>query len=109
MNTTSTFEQTTPFNLNPRVKSLRPSATLAMNERCAELVNAGRQVYRLGFGQSPFPTPPPVIAALRANAHQKDYLPVRGLPALRAAVAEFHERQSSLAVAAEDVLIGPGS
>jgi aspartate aminotransferase len=101
---------TTPAQqLNPRVQSLRPSATLAMNERSAQLARAGRTVYKLGFGQSPFPIPPPVVAALQANAFQKDYLPVKGLPALRAAVAEFHRRFHGLSASAEDVLIGPGS
>ena len=98
-----------PPNLNPRVQSLRPSATLAMNERCAQLVREGRQVYRLGFGQSPFPIPPSVVAALQANAQQRDYLSTRGLRELRAAVAEFHQRRYGLATTAEDVLIGPGS
>ena len=98
-----------PFNLNPRVQSLRPSATLAMNEHCAQLIRAGRQVYRLGFGQSPFPIPPSVVAALQAHAQQRDYLPVRGLRQLRAAVAEFHRRRYGLATTADDVLIGPGS
>jgi aspartate aminotransferase len=88
---------------------LRPSATLAMNERCAALVKAGHEVYRLGFGQSPFPVPPSVVAALQANAHQKDYLPVRGLGGLREAVAAFHRRRHGLPVDADDVLIGPGS
>jgi aspartate aminotransferase len=100
---------TPAHHLNPRVKALRPSATLAMNERSAQLARAGRTVYKLGFGQSPFPIPPTVVAALQANAFQKDYLPVKGLPALRAAVAAFHRRFHGLTASAEDVLIGPGS
>ncbi|MGE0131562.1 MAG: pyridoxal phosphate-dependent aminotransferase [Blastocatellales bacterium] len=101
---------TTPtYQLNPRVKSLRPSATLAMNERSAQLAREGREIYKLGFGQSPFPVPAPVVAALQANAFQKDYLPVKGLPALRVAVAEFHRRWHDLPATAEDILIGPGS
>ncbi|MFN0085404.1 MAG: pyridoxal phosphate-dependent aminotransferase [Blastocatellia bacterium] len=99
----------TDESINPRVRTLRPSATLAMNEKSAELARAGRTVYKLGFGQSPFPIPPPVVAALGANAFQKDYLPVKGLPALRAAVAAFHRRFHCLPAAAEDILIGPGS
>jgi aspartate aminotransferase len=46
--------ETGSLALNPRVKALRPSATLAMNERSAQLSRAGRTVYKLGFGQSPF-------------------------------------------------------
>ncbi|MFH1464297.1 MAG: pyridoxal phosphate-dependent aminotransferase [Pseudomonadota bacterium] len=46
---------------------------------------------------------------LQANAHQKDYLPVEGLPALRQAVAEYHRRSQHLDRTAECVLVGPGS
>lgn len=98
-----------PPHLNPQILDRRPSATLTINERSARLAREGRQLYRFGFGQSPFPVPAPVIAELQANAAQKDYLPVRGLPALREAVADFHRRRDGLAVSSDDVLIGPGS
>lgn len=95
--------------LQPRVQGLPLSATLAINERSHALQQAGRQIYKLGLGQSPFPVPPSVVAALQAHAAEKDYLPVRGLPALRAAVAAYHERQDALGRTADEVLIGPGS
>lgn len=89
--------------------SLDSSPTLAINERMAALRRAGRPVYRLGFGQSPFPVPESVVAALRAHAHEKDYLPVRGLPALRDAVAAHHRALQGIECAPDDVLVGPGS
>ena len=73
-------------NLNLNVRGLPESATLEINERSAELTRQGRHVYRLGLGQSPFPVPEPIVEELKVNAHQKDYLPVKGLPALRAAI-----------------------
>jgi aspartate aminotransferase len=96
-------------HLNLNVRGLRPSATLSVQARCEALRRAGRQVFRLGLGQSPFPIPRPVVEALQAHAHEKAYLPVAGLPELRAAVAEYHFRTQRIAAAAEDVLIGPGS
>lgn len=75
-------------HLNLNVRGMGQSATLAINERSADLAAAGRQVYRFGLGQSPFPVPAPVEAELKNNAHQKDYLPVRGLRMLREAVAD---------------------
>ena len=96
-------------NLNLNVRGLKPSATLAINERSAELIRSGRQVFRLGLGQSPSPVPQPVVDDLRANAHQKDYLPVRGLQTLREAVAGYHRRLHGIERKGEDVLIGPGS
>jgi aspartate aminotransferase len=46
----------------------------------------------MGLGQSPFPVPESVVQSLKDNAHQKAYLPVRGLDILRATVAEYHSR-----------------
>lgn len=96
-------------NLNLNVRGLKPSATLAINERCAELIQQGKTVYRLGLGQSPFPVPEVIVETLRRNAHQKDYLPVKGLPELREAVAAYHRRKQGTTGTADDVLIGPGS
>lgn len=96
-------------NLNLNVRGLKQSATLAINERSAQLRAEGRHVYRFGLGQSPFPVPQPVVDELRANAHQKDYLPVRGLRGLRDAVAAYHRRMHGIERSGDDVLIGPGS
>lgn len=97
------------FHLNPNVKELKPSATVAINDFSNELKRSGRDIFKLGLGQSPFPVPEPVAEALRENAHQKDYLPVKGLRKLQQAVAEHHKRTFDLQVDPEDVLIGPGS
>ena len=80
------------IQLNRNINGLGPSATLAINEHSARLQREGHSVYRMGLGQSPFPVPESVVEALRNHAHQKDYLPVRGLQALRESVASYHER-----------------
>jgi aspartate aminotransferase len=96
-------------SLDPKVRGLTPSATLAINETSARLRQEGRTVYRLGLGQSPFPVPENVAEQLRRHAHQKDYLPVAGLLMLREAVSAYHNRRDGLSSTAQDVLIGPGS
>jgi len=96
-------------HLNLNVRGLPISATLAINERSAELIERGQDVVKLGLGQSPFPVPDVVVNALRENAHQKDYLPVRGLGRLREAVAGHHRRRHGIERSGEDVLVGPGS
>ncbi|MEM1121968.1 MAG: aminotransferase class I/II-fold pyridoxal phosphate-dependent enzyme [Bacteroidota bacterium] len=96
-------------NINSNIIHLKPSATLAINERSNALLKEGKEIFKLGFGQSPFPVPDCVVAALKANAHQKDYLPVRGLETLRVAVANYHRRKLGIDCSREDVLIGPGS
>ena len=90
-------------------RAIRPSATLAINELSADLIARGGTVYRLGLGQSPFPVPPSVVESLRANAHQKDYLPVRGLPALRRSIADHVQRHTALSYDPGLVQVGPGS
>lgn len=99
-----------PFiNLNLNVRGLNQSATLLINERSNELIKQGKTVYKLGLGQSPFPVPEIVQEALRHNAHQKDYLPVKGLLPLREAIAEFNFRYQGIKCSASDIIIGPGS
>ncbi|TSA24191.1 MAG: aminotransferase class I/II-fold pyridoxal phosphate-dependent enzyme [Bacteroidetes bacterium] len=97
------------INLNLNVRGLKPSATLAINEKCRTLQQEGREVFKFGLGQSPFPVPEIVVEALRRNAHQKDYLPVKGLPQLREAVAEYNYRTQKVKTDPAGVLIGPGS
>ena len=96
-------------HIHPHVSSLGESATLAIHERSAALLREGRRVYRIGFGQSPFPVPERVVEALREHASRKEYLPVRGLAELRAAVADHHRRLDGIDAEADRVLIGPGS
>lgn len=95
--------------LNPNVVGLKPSATVAINDRSNALRRAGRDIVKLGLGQSPFPVPESVVAALRTSAAEKDYLPVTGLYALRQAVALHYRNTYDIDCSAEDVLIGPGS
>lgn len=98
-----------PTFLNLNVRGLQPSATLAINELSNELIRKGREVFKLGFGQSPFPVPEVVVESLKKNAFQKDYLPVKGLPELREAVAAYNRRSQLIDSETEDILIGPGS
>ena len=98
-----------PDTLNPNVRGLGRSATLAIRARSRALAAEGREIFQFGFGQSPFPVPHPVVDALRQHAAVKDYLPVEGLPALREAVAGYHARVDGLEIRPDDVVIGPGS
>ncbi|MEX0684835.1 MAG: aminotransferase class I/II-fold pyridoxal phosphate-dependent enzyme [Balneolales bacterium] len=96
-------------HLNLNIRGLPLSATLAINERCFTLQQEGLKIYKLGLGQSPFPVPESVQEELRRNAHQKDYLPVKGLPELRDAVASYHYRKQGIECTGDDVMIAPGS
>ncbi|MBN2519318.1 MAG: aminotransferase class I/II-fold pyridoxal phosphate-dependent enzyme, partial [Bacteroidales bacterium] len=97
------------MNLNLNVRGLAQSATLAINEKSNNLLNEGREVFKLGLGQSPFPVPECVVEALRQNAHEKDYLPVKGLQKLRETIADFNKRVHKVDSSPENIIIGPGS
>lgn len=45
------------LNLNLNVRGLKQSATLAIDEKSAQLMRDGHKVYRFGLGLSPFPVP----------------------------------------------------
>jgi aspartate aminotransferase len=98
-----------PVSLNLNIRGLGLSATLAINDKCQALQEQGRDVFRLGLGQSPFPVPDPVVRALRTSADQRTYQPVHGLQVLREAVAKYHREHEGVDVCPECVLIGPGS
>jgi aspartate aminotransferase len=98
-----------PPLLDSRVSGLGISPTLGSRERVERIALTGRAVSRFGLGQSPFPVPASVVETLRAHAREKDYLPVRGLPALRASVANYHQRRHGIARTPGDVVVGPGS
>lgn len=85
------------------------SPTLLINEISKKLIAEGKKVYQMGFGQSPFPVPAAVVGALKKNAHQKNYLPVMGLPALQHSISNYYKNNFDFNVAANQIMIGPGS
>lgn len=103
-------ERFRPFRFSRAgIRGLKVSATLSMNERVRELWAQGREVYHLGFGESRFPVHPRVADALRANAHQRSYLPALGLPELRETIAHFYLRKFDMPISPSQVVVGPGS
>jgi len=88
---------------------LKPSATLAINEKSKELIAKGKKVYRFGFGQSPFPVPEKIISALKKNANKKAYLPMQGLPKLRELISKYLTKMTKSKFNKENIIITPGS
>lgn len=96
-------------HLNLNVRGMSRSATIAINEQISDLRRQGRDVVRLGLGQSPFPVPDVMVRALREHAGEKDYLPTKGLPELRHAIVDYYRRDHGLEYLPENVLVGPGT
>ena len=93
-----------------RVSFLTGEGALAVFTRAKELEKQGRSIIHLELGEPDFHPAAPVVDAVRAavaNGHDR-YVATRGIPALRAAIAEYLRRTRRLEVEAEQVLVAPG-
>lgn len=95
--------------INKNIQQLKPSATLAINQKVGELRARGEDVFHFGFGQSPFPIHASIVNALRDNAANNHYLPTVGLETLRITIASFLKTHQNINVSSKYVYIGPGS
>ena len=91
------------------VKNLEVSSTLRINEISKKLESEGKEIFKFGFGQSPFKIPKDVVSELKNNAFKNKYLPMQGLPELREAVAKHISSKKKYNYKAENILIGPGT
>ncbi|MFC6683827.1 hypothetical protein ACFQGA_04615 [Marinobacter koreensis] len=63
------------FAINLNVRGIQPSATLRINELSNQLRAEGKDIIKLGLGQSPFPVPDRVVEALKEHAHERIIFP----------------------------------
>ena len=91
------------------VKNLEPSSTLKINEISKELEKSGKEIFKFGFGQSPFAIPTSIVEALRENASHNKYLPMQGLQNLREVIARFISSKKKYEYKSENIIIGPGT
>jgi aspartate aminotransferase len=85
-----------------------PSATLAVNERLRRLIEAGRPILHLAFGEAGLPVPAPVLDALRSGGPDNGYGPVAGSTPARTASAAWFDRRR-LPTDPDQVVLAPGS
>ncbi len=98
------------MQLSKRVRQIRPSATLAITAKAAELRRAGRDVISLSVGEPDFDTPPHAREAAKRAIDEgfTRYTAVAGIPELRAAVAEKFRRDNDLAYTPDEILVSTG-
>ena len=93
-----------------RMDRVKPSPTMAVTARAAELKAAGEDVLGLGAGEPDFDTPDHVkeaaIAAIRAGYTK--YTRVDGSPELKRAIADKFRRDNGLDYAPEQIVVGAG-
>jgi aspartate aminotransferase len=97
--------------LADRMKTLAPSATLAMQARAKALRAQGIDVISFGAGEPDFDTPTRIKDAARRaleGGHTK-YTEVGGVPELRAAVCHKFKRDHGLEYSPEEVTVSCGA
>jgi len=96
--------------LSTRVRAVKPSPTLAITARAAEMRAAGKDVIGLGAGEPDFDTPEHIkAAAIEAiNEGFTKYTAVDGTPALKRAVIEKFKRDNGFEYAMEQILVSCG-
>jgi aspartate aminotransferase len=96
--------------LSQRVQAIKPSPTLAITARAAELRAQGKDVIGLGAGEPDFDTPGHIKqAAIEAlNKGQTKYTAVDGTSELKQAVIDKLSRDNGLEYQANQVLVSVG-
>jgi len=91
------------------IQNLKPSSTLLINEESKKLEKEGKEIFKFGFGQSPFEIPDSIVNELKNNSHQNKYLPMQGLSELRDAIAKYTTNKKNYSYNSNQVIVGPGS
>ena len=98
------------ITLSNRVQQVKPSPTLAITAKAAELRAAGKDVIGLGAGEPDFDTPDHIkdaaIEAIRSGFTK--YTPVDGTPSLKSAVIDKFKRDNGLEYQADQILVSCG-
>ncbi len=99
------------FELASRVRSMQPSATLAITQRAAELRASGVDVISFGVGQPDFITPEHIRNAAKAalDGGATGYTKVRGIPPLLEAIALESERRRGVTHDVSEIVTSVGA
>ncbi len=99
------------IRFSSRVAQVKPSATIAMSMKAAELREQGRDVLSLSMGEPDFDTPAHIreaaIAAIRNG--QTRYTAVDGTPDLKQAIIGKLQRDQQLDYSANQILVSSGA
>jgi len=89
---------------------IKPSPTIAVTTKAAELKAAGRDVIGLGAGEPDFDTPDHIKqAAIEAiGKGETKYTPINGTVVLREAIAEKFSRENGLDYGLDEISVGCG-
>ena len=96
--------------LSDRVNRIKPSPTLAVTNRAAELRADGKDIIGLGAGEPDFDTPEHIKEAAIQAIHdgKTKYTAVDGTPTLKNAIINKFERDNGLSYEAKQILVSCG-
>lgn len=92
--------------IESRFLQMKVSPTLKAH---AKQTNSTKQVYKFGFGQSPFPVPPTMRKRLQEYAHLKHYSPCVGEKLLKESISKWFMRNYKLDYTTESIIVSCGS
>ena len=98
------------IQLSNRIKKVKPSSTLAVAAKAAELRAQGKDIVGLGTGEPDFDTPDHIKQAAfdAINSGQTKYTAVDGTPALKQAIISKFKRDNNFDYEANQVLVSSG-
>ena len=96
--------------LAKRLDAVKPSPTIAVTTKAAELKAKGLDVIGLGAGEPDFDTPEHIREAGKKaiDTGMTRYTPTNGIPALRKAIADKFKRENGLTYTPDQVTLGVG-
>ncbi len=96
--------------VSKRVQAVKPSPTLSVTQKAAELKAAGKDVIGLGAGEPDFDTPAHICeaGAKAIDAGQTRYTAVAGTIELRKAICEKFKRENNLTYTPEQIQVACG-
>jgi aspartate aminotransferase len=96
--------------LASRLSAIKPSPTIAVTTKAAELRAAGKDVIGLGAGEPDFDTPESIKDAGKAamDRGETKYTPVAGTVPLRKAIAEKFRKDNGLTYTPDQITVGCG-
>ena len=97
--------------ISNRIKTLAPSATLAMSQKSAELKAQGIDVINMSVGEPDFDTPEYIKEAAKKaiDDNFSRYSPVPGYLSLREAICRKLQRENQLLYSPTEIVVGNGA
>jgi len=98
------------YRISQRAASLSPSLTLVIDSKAKAMKAAGEDVVGFGAGEPDFDTPQHIkdaCAKALADGFTK-YTPAAGIPELRQAIADKHQRENGLTYKPSQIIVSRG-